>query len=95
MAEIGLAQFATIALQVGQAALPAYRRKFAKHQYTQPLRSSTVSVTISTFTKPCRPRAPFRPSGVADSGRTSPDASGFPDAPVQPTCTERKSHLHR
>ena len=68
MAEIGLAQFATIALQVGQAALPAYRRKFAKHQYTQPLRSSTVSVTISTFTKPCRPRASFRPIRAERSG---------------------------
>ena len=30
MAEIGLVKFATIALQVGQAALPAYRSKFAK-----------------------------------------------------------------
>ncbi|MDQ3928220.1 MAG: transposase, partial [Chloroflexota bacterium] len=36
MAEIGLVKFATIALHVGQAVLPAYRRKFSKHQYTQP-----------------------------------------------------------
>jgi IS5 family transposase len=36
MAEIGLVKFATIALQVGQAALPAYRSKFSKHQFTQP-----------------------------------------------------------
>jgi hypothetical protein len=36
MAEIGLVKFATIALQVGQAALPAYRSKFAKRRYTQP-----------------------------------------------------------
>jgi hypothetical protein len=28
MAEIGLVKFATIALHVGQAALPAYRSKF-------------------------------------------------------------------
>jgi Transposase DDE domain/Transposase domain (DUF772) len=36
MAEIGLVKFATIALHVGQAALPAYRSKFSKHQFTQP-----------------------------------------------------------
>jgi Transposase DDE domain/Transposase domain (DUF772) len=36
MAEIGLVTFATIALQVGQAALSAYRSKFSKHQFTQP-----------------------------------------------------------
>jgi hypothetical protein len=36
MAEIGLVQFATIALQVGQAALPAYRSKFSKHRFQQP-----------------------------------------------------------
>jgi hypothetical protein len=36
MAAIGFVQFATIALQVGQAALPAYRRKFAQHHYTPP-----------------------------------------------------------
>jgi hypothetical protein len=36
MAEIGLVKFATIALQVGQAALPAHRSKFSKRQFTQP-----------------------------------------------------------
>jgi hypothetical protein len=36
MAEIGLVTFATIALQVGQAALPTYRSKFSKRHYTQP-----------------------------------------------------------
>jgi hypothetical protein len=36
MAEIGLVKFATLALQVGQAVLPAYRSKFSKHQFAQP-----------------------------------------------------------
>jgi Transposase domain (DUF772) len=36
MAEIGLVKFATIALQVGQASLPAYRSTFSKHRFTQP-----------------------------------------------------------
>jgi hypothetical protein len=36
MAEIGLVKFATIALHVGQASLPAYRSKFSKHLFTQP-----------------------------------------------------------
>jgi hypothetical protein len=36
MAEIGLVKFATIALQVGQAALPAYCSIFSKRQFTQP-----------------------------------------------------------
>jgi hypothetical protein len=36
MAAIGLVKFATIALQVGQAALPAYRSKFSKRRSTQP-----------------------------------------------------------
>jgi hypothetical protein len=36
MAEIGLVKFAIIALQVGQAALPAYRSKFSKHRFQQP-----------------------------------------------------------
>jgi hypothetical protein len=36
MAEIGLVTFAKVALAVGQAALPAYRSKFSKRQFTQP-----------------------------------------------------------
>jgi Transposase DDE domain/Transposase domain (DUF772) len=36
MAEIGFVRFATLALQVGQAALPVYRSKFSKHQCQQP-----------------------------------------------------------
>jgi Transposase DDE domain/Transposase domain (DUF772) len=36
MPEIGLMKFATIALQVGQTSLPAYRSKFSKRRYTQP-----------------------------------------------------------
>jgi hypothetical protein len=36
MAEIGFVKFATMALQVGQAALPAYRSQFSKRQYTPP-----------------------------------------------------------
>jgi hypothetical protein len=36
MAEIGLVKFATIALHVGQATLPAYRSKFSKHRFQQP-----------------------------------------------------------
>jgi hypothetical protein len=36
MAEIGLVKFATIALQVGQTALPAYRSKFSKRRFQQP-----------------------------------------------------------
>jgi hypothetical protein len=36
MAEIGLLKFATIALQVGQAGLPAYRSKYSKYRFQQP-----------------------------------------------------------
>jgi hypothetical protein len=36
MAEIGFVKFATIALHVGQAALPAYRSQFSKRHFTQP-----------------------------------------------------------
>jgi hypothetical protein len=36
MAEVGLGKFATVALRMGQAALPAYRSKFSKRQFTQP-----------------------------------------------------------
>ena len=36
MAEIGVVQSASIALQVGQAALPADRGKFSKRRLTQP-----------------------------------------------------------
>jgi hypothetical protein len=36
MAEIGLVKFATTALHVGQAALPAYRSKFSKRRFQQP-----------------------------------------------------------
>jgi Transposase DDE domain/Transposase domain (DUF772) len=36
MAEIGLVTFARVALAVGRAALPAYRSKFSKRQFTQP-----------------------------------------------------------
>jgi hypothetical protein len=36
MAEVGFVKFATVALRVGQAALPAYRSKFSKCQFTQP-----------------------------------------------------------
>jgi Transposase DDE domain/Transposase domain (DUF772) len=35
MAEIGFVKFATIALQVGQAPLPAYRSKFSKRRFQQ------------------------------------------------------------
>jgi hypothetical protein len=35
-AEIGLVKFATIALQVGQAALPPYRRTRSKRRFRQP-----------------------------------------------------------
>jgi hypothetical protein len=36
MAEVGLVEFATVALRVGQAALPAHRSKFSKRQFSQP-----------------------------------------------------------
>jgi DDE family transposase/transposase-like protein DUF772 len=36
MAEIGLVTFARVAFAVGRAALPAYRSKFSKRQFTQP-----------------------------------------------------------
>jgi Transposase DDE domain/Transposase domain (DUF772) len=36
MAEVGLIKFATVALRVGRAVLPAYRSKFSKHCFTQP-----------------------------------------------------------
>ena len=38
MAEIGFVKFAQIALQVGQAALPAYRRTCSKRRLAQPPR---------------------------------------------------------
>jgi len=34
--DIGLVKFATLAVRIGQAALPAYPRKFSKRQFTQP-----------------------------------------------------------
>lgn len=36
MAEIGLVQFARVALDVAQATVPRYRTKFSKHKFTQP-----------------------------------------------------------
>jgi hypothetical protein len=36
MAEIGLVQFARVALDIAQVALPRYRTKFSKHKFTQP-----------------------------------------------------------
>jgi hypothetical protein len=36
MAEIGLVQFARVALDVAQATVPRYRTTFSKHQFTQP-----------------------------------------------------------
>ena len=36
MAEVGLLPFARIALRVSKAALPRYRCRFSKHQFTQP-----------------------------------------------------------
>ena len=36
MAEMGLVRFAGLALEVGQAVLPAQRSKFSKRQFTQP-----------------------------------------------------------
>jgi Transposase domain (DUF772) len=36
MAAVGLVKFATVALRVGQAVLPAYRSKFSKHRFEQP-----------------------------------------------------------
>jgi len=36
MPEIGLLPFARVALQVATAALPPYRSRFSKHQFTQP-----------------------------------------------------------
>jgi hypothetical protein len=36
MAEVGLVRFARLAMQVGQAVLPAQRTKFSKRQFTQP-----------------------------------------------------------
>jgi hypothetical protein len=36
MAEIGLLPFAHVALQVATRVLPTYRRRFSKHQFTQP-----------------------------------------------------------
>jgi len=36
MAEIGLVQFAQVALPVAETILPRYRSKFSKHQFTQP-----------------------------------------------------------
>jgi hypothetical protein len=36
MAEIGLVQFARVALDVAQATVPRYRTKFSKHTFGQP-----------------------------------------------------------
>jgi hypothetical protein len=36
MAEVGLVRFARLALEVGQAILPAQRTSFSKRQFTQP-----------------------------------------------------------
>jgi len=36
MPEIGLLPFARVAMQVAAAALPTYRTRFSKHQFTQP-----------------------------------------------------------
>jgi hypothetical protein len=36
MAEIGLVQYARIALPIAQAVVPAYRSKYSKHTFTQP-----------------------------------------------------------
>ena len=36
MAEVGLVKFATVALRVSQAVLPAYRSKFSKHRFRLP-----------------------------------------------------------
>ena len=36
MAEVGLVQFAQVAVEIAKATLPAYRSKFSKHQFTQP-----------------------------------------------------------
>jgi DDE family transposase/transposase-like protein DUF772 len=36
MAEIGLVQFARVALDVAQTTVPRYRTKFSKHKFTQP-----------------------------------------------------------
>lgn len=36
MAEVGLVKFATVAMEITQAAIPRYRTKFSKHIFTQP-----------------------------------------------------------
>jgi hypothetical protein len=36
MAEVGLVTFASVALRVSPAVLPAYRSTFSKHRFTQP-----------------------------------------------------------
>jgi hypothetical protein len=36
MAEVGLVKFTSVALRIGQMALPSYRSKFSKHRFTQP-----------------------------------------------------------
>src|SRR5262249_52433718 len=36
MAEIGLVEFARVALPVAESILPRYRSKYSKHQFTQP-----------------------------------------------------------
>src|SRR5271166_776810 len=36
MAEVGLVQFARVALDVAQATVPHYRTTFSKHRFTQP-----------------------------------------------------------
>ena len=43
MAEVGLLPFARIALQVSKAVLPRCRRRFSKHQFTQPQLSTARS----------------------------------------------------
>jgi DDE family transposase len=45
MAEIGLVQFARVALDVAQATVPRYRTTFSKHQITQPQLLAILCVT--------------------------------------------------
>jgi len=44
MAEVGLVQFARVALDVAQAIVPRYRTTFSEHQFTQPQLLSTLFV---------------------------------------------------
>src|SRR5215469_15371084 len=66
MAEIGLVDFAQVARQVADAALPRYRSKYSKHTFAQPTLLAVLCVMrYEEWTYRETAGAPGRTSGVA------------------------------